>query len=525
MNIIREGSRRKRAWRAWFWGIGRKRRGWPLFLQEVLFSRHDEAMMDQLLLERTMIRTRFVILYVFPAALLACLCQGCDSSPGSEEKPQGAVLILLDTVRADRLSCYGNDRETSPALSRLAEQGVLFEKTVAFAPWTLPSMVNVFTANRVDSSTFGKTLNYSLVESLARAGIATAGITEGGFVSSQLGFNRGFSKYVDEGGDVEVQADGRSMLMNMADPEGRIEETFRQAKEWLAAHRDEKFFLYIHTYEAHTPYTRTTFCNGLDPGNVGETFTLDKLDLLQSGKLSLDETDTSYLEALYDGGILKCDEQVGEFLAYLGEIGLSDRTMVVVTSDHGEELGDHYPSFSGEHGHSLHDELLLVPLIIHDPTGSCRGKRIESQVRLMDVMPTVLDALGVTPGRPMAGKSLRPLMTGDEDRGRAAIGGVTKAGPQRVFARWLGYKSIWVVGPPSGAHPLDPPPPPVALYDLRADPGERTDISGKSPDIVAKMKQVLSGMEWTKDEQGRFSLPEEMDEAFRRRLESLGYIR
>ena len=469
--------------------------------------------------------TRIPILIFLLAAALPFVCQSCDSSAGNERDLQGAVLILLDTVRADRLSCYGYGRETSPVLSRLADQGVLFEEAVAFAPWTLPSMVNVFTANRVDSSTFGKTLKYSLVETLAEAGVATAGITEGGFVSSQLGFNRGFSKYVDEGGDVAVQADGRSVLMNMADPEGRIEKTFSQARDWLDAHRDERFFLYIHTYEAHTPYTRTTFTQGMNPGAVGETFTLDKLDLLQSGTLSFDVAEIAYLNALYDGGISKCDEQVGEFLAYLEEIGLRDRTMIVVTSDHGEELGDHYPSFSGEHGHSLHDELLLVPLIVHDPTRSCSGKRIDGQVRLMDVMPTVLDAFGVAPTRPTPGKSLRPLMDGDETRGRAAIGGVTKAGPQRVFARWLGYKSIWVVGPPAGAYQLSPSPPSVALFDLRTDPRERTDISARKPDIVKKMKEVLSGMEWTRDERDRFSLPDDMDDAFRRRLESLGYIR
>jgi len=481
--------------------------------------------MGQLLLEKNMSAMRFPILFILLAVVVASLCQSCNSSAGDESELQGAVLILLDTVRADRLACYGYERQSAPVLSRLADEGVLFEKAVAFAPWTLPSMVNVFTGNRVDSSTFGKTLNYSLVETLAGAQIATAGITEGGFVSSQLGFNRGFSKYVDEGGDVAVQADGRSVLMNMSDPEGRIEKTFSQAKEWLAAHKEEKFFLYIHTYEAHTPYTRTTFTEGMDPGAVGETFTLDKLDLLQSGALTFDAKEIAYLNALYDGGIAKCDEQVGEFLAYLEEIGLRDRTMIVVTSDHGEELGDHYPSFSGEHGHSLYDELLLVPLIVHDPTRSYPKKRIGEQVRLMDVMPTVLDSFGLGPDRPTAGKSLCPLMEGDETRGRAAIGGVTKAGPQRVFARWLGYKSIWAVGPPSGSHPLSPPPPPVALFDLRADPGEERDISSRNPEIVKKMKEVLSGMEWTKDERDRFSLPDDMDDAFRRRLESLGYIR
>jgi arylsulfatase A-like enzyme len=469
--------------------------------------------------------TRFQILFVLFAAALPCLFQSCDSSTGSGTELQGAVLILLDTVRADRLSCYGYGRETSPFLSRLADEGVLFEKAVAFAPWTLPSMVNLFTANRADSSTFGKTLKYSLVESLAQAGIATAGITEGGFVSSKLGFNLGFSEYVDEGGDVEFQANGHSVLMKMADPEGRIEKTFSRAMEWLAAHRDEKFFLYIHTYEAHTPYTRTTFTEGMNPGAVGEVFTLDKLDLLQSGQLTFDVNETAYLDALYDGGISKCDDQVGAFLEYLEEIGLRARTMVVVTSDHGEELGDHYPSFSGEHGHSLFDELLLVPLIVHDPTEIYPKKRIENQVRLMDVMPTILEALGVAPARRTAGKSLQPMMRGDETRGRSAIGGATKAGPERVFARWLGYKSIWVVGPQAGAYRLSPPPPPVALYDLRADPEEQTDISTSKPDIVKKMKEVLYGMDWTKDEQDLFSLPDDMDESLRRRLESLGYIR
>jgi arylsulfatase A-like enzyme len=253
---------------------------------------------------------------------------------------------------------------------------------------------------------------------------------------------------------------------------------------------------------------------------------MEKLEELQSGRLEFDEAELEYLSALYDGGVLECDRQVGAFLDTLEELGLRDRTLVVVTSDHGEELGEHYPSYSGDHGHCLLDTLVRVPLIIHDPrVGLAAGSRIPHQVRLMDVMPTVVEMLGASAADDLEGASLLPLMRGEAESGRPAYGGQTSAGPDRMFLRYLGYKYIQVQGPAAGTYPLAPPPPDLQLYDLRADPGERANIGARELSVASKMRTILNRIKGSAG--GEFAMPDpdSMDAGLRERLESLGYTR
>jgi len=466
--------------------------------------------------DRKSILTAAAIALLALAGLAACGDRGADA----DGCPRGAVLILLDTVRADHLSCYGYGRETSPRISRLAaEGGVLFEQVVSFAPWTLPSVVNILSGCRPGEGVFEENrLERSLVEDLKGAGFATAAVTEGGFVSSFYGIDRGFDHFHEEEGPVQLHLPGQPL-----DPDytGGIEKTFSLAREWIRENGDGKFFLFIHTYEPHAPYMRKTFAEGMDPGAVGEIFTLETVARLRAGDVTFDESDREYLEALYDGGILESDRHVGAFIDFLEEIGLGDEVLVVVTSDHGEELGDHYPSCSGSHGHSLRDDLVMVPLIIRNPRESYPVRRVGLQVRLMDVMPTIADALGVPLDESITGRSLVPLMRGKEGSPRAACGGEVRSGPERAFLRWLGYKYIRVTGPEPEDSPLDPPPPPMQLYDLTADPGERTNLARKEPDIVRSMMNILAGMEEAGS--GGFSMPDDMDATLRRRLESLGY--
>ncbi|MFH1999062.1 MAG: sulfatase [Planctomycetota bacterium] len=460
---------------------------------------------------------------VYMAVLL--VMTSCFSSPNEFRELQGVVIIVLDTVRFDHLSCYGYGRQTSPNLSILAGKGVLFENAISSAPWTLPAMVGMFSADIPSSRNFDNKLKCSMVESLQQAGISTAGITEGGFVSSHFGFDLGFDYYVD-GDNLDLsQMNGSNVQTTIPDPEGRIEDTFHKAEEWLAAHKHENFFLFIHTYEPHAPYTRKTFTRGMTPGAVGETFQTKTLNKLQRGEISFNREEIAYLKALYDGGIQKSDTQIGKLIAHLDSLGLSDKTLIVVTSDHGEELGEHYASFAGDHGHSVFDELIRVPLIIYNPCNPQSGRRIESQVRLLDLMPSVLDCLGVQPMYSAMGKSLVPLMSGLETKDRLALGGATKVGPERIFIRWLGYKMIRVVNPKPKGMPLKPLPPPVALYDLYADPEETTDISAQKPEIVNDMMGFLFQLQKSGIGGERFSIPEKVDRSVRERLEALGYIR
>ena len=438
----------------------------------------------------------------------------------SADAPRGAVVILIDTLRPDHLSCYGYGRETSPELSALAREGVLFEKVVSAAPWTLPSVVSFFAGHRPNREVFEQRLKRSLVAEIRDAGFTTAAFTEGGYVSAFFGLDLGFDSFVEEEGPVRLFIDGQA---RQGSARGGIARTFRLAREWLATNGDENFFLFIHTYEPHVPYTRATFTKGLNPGKVGCPLTLERLPLIREGKLVLDDVDLAYIEALYDGGIAEADRHVGEFVDYLEELGLRDDTLLVVTSDHGEELGAHYRAHTADHGHALLDEQILVPLIIDNPCEKYAMKRIPHQVRLCDVMPTVAGILGVPTASGIDGASLLPLMHGEESKGRLADGGATKAGPSRVFLRWLDYKYIRVIDSGGREEPLTPRPPAVQLYNLRADGGEKINLSRKSPKIMRQMQKTLDSIVTARSSGETFVLPEDVDEALRERLESLGY--
>jgi arylsulfatase A-like enzyme len=231
-------------------------------------------------------------------------------------------------------------------------------------------------------------LSSSVVEELQSAGIRTVAFTEGGFVSNYFGFDRGFDDWTEEEGAVQLLHPGQQR-----DPTkpGGVERTFARAERWLADNAADRFFLLVHTYEPHTPYTNRDFAQGLQPGRIGPAFTLDDLTSVQSGQLALTPAELDYLTALYDGDILNSDRHVGALLDKLDDLDLATRVAVIVTSDHGEELGEHFPSNAGDHGHSLRDTEVMVPLIIRDPGGGLSGRTVGQQIRLLDVMPTAAD--------------------------------------------------------------------------------------------------------------------------------------
>jgi arylsulfatase A-like enzyme len=262
----------------------------------------------------------------------------------------------------------------------------------------------------------------------------------------------------------------------------------------------------------------------MDPGVVGPVFRASSLPALQTGQIVLSDEEIDYVKALYDGGILESDRHIGEFLAFLEETGLSDRTLVVVTSDHGEELGDQYPASTGDHGHSLRDPLLTVPLVLYDPTHDYAVREVSAQVRLLDTVPTIAEILGVMIDRPIDGSSLVPLMNGTDGEDRLALASQTKRGPLRASVRTLGFKFITTLGPGRGTIPLLPEPPPQQLYDLAADPEESRNLVADRPELARMLLRILderfSGFRETLEPQYTSG----MDPAVLERLKSLGYI-
>ena len=452
--------------------------------------------------------------------LALTLSTACGETP--RPTPRGAVLILVDTLRPDRLGCYGHERPTSPAIDSLAETGVLFEHVVSSAPWTMPSVGALLSANEPELAfdTDWKLLS-SVVEDFSEAGIKTAAFTEGAFVSRHFGMDLGFETFVEEESSFHATMAGER-LNSEAPLTGGIGNTFNLARQWLEQNSEAPFFLVIHTYEVHTPYTRPRFAKG-DGGRIGKSFDIRMLKPMQTGEIELTDQERAHVIDLYDGGIRATDRHVGRFLEFLSELGLRDKVVVALTSDHGEELGEHSERFAFDHGHSLKDNLLLVPLIINDPTRSWPVHVVTDQVRTLDVLPTIADLLGVPARGDTNGSSLVPLMNGHDSGARFAVSGQTQAGPHRMSLRDGNFK--YIVSIAEGDQPLEDDIADEQLYDLRADPAEQHNLASDHEAVTSSMARWLRRWKKGVARPTRRATPKAMDKAHLERLKALGYLK
>lgn len=447
------------------------------------------------------------------------------SACGGETRPRSAILVLIDTLRADRMSLYGAQRPTTPVLDALAERAVVFDSAVSNSTWTLPAVAGLLSGRYLDAGVLDHGLRRSLVQQLRDAGFRTAAFTEGGFVSRHFGFDLGFEtfreqEFVNPLVDTEPPADH----VPAVEPGREIDKTFELAETWLRGVGDAPFFLMVHTYEPHTPYQRDTFAASLDRGGLGPVFDIVAAAMAVKGMLRLGETRLAYVRALYDGGVLESDRHVGELLATLDSLGLADDTLVVVTSDHGEDLGDRDPPMPGSHGHAVYDEQALVPLLVYDPTRRFPLSRVGWQVRTIDTMHTILDRLGLPPADGGRGRSLVPLMEGAEAGHRIAFTRVMqneKYARPELYAVRTGTRKLMVT--PHGPHWKRDE---IALFDLEADPGERSDIGDAEPDERERLLRRLRRIRGALERRGLPNLarkpgaPDSVDE----RLRALGYV-
>ncbi|HTY18487.1 MAG TPA: sulfatase [Myxococcota bacterium] len=459
-------------------------------------------------------------------AIAAALCLlSLSVSPGCSRPapaPHGIVLIVLDTLRADGLSAYGNPRPTSPHIDRLAQQGVLFEQAVSHASSTLPGFVGLLSGSYPTARVYDRgLLLHSLVEALAGAGYTTAAFTEGGFVSRYFGVDRGFATFEAKEGKVHLQG---ADVDARADEAGGVEKTFDAAMTWLRAHASERFFLLVHTYEIHMPYLQRAYAEKLPRGSLPETYRVDTAEAVTSGSIPVGATEVAYVRALYDSGVASADRQVGRLLGLLDELGIADRTLVALTADHGEELGERTPRRLGMHGLLLYDTLLRIPLIIRDPLVGSPPRRIASQVRLVDVMPTLLDRAGVALPPEIDGRSLAPLLRGsaqDERLAYSEISDPDSALLRRIAVREGGWKLIVNLPPLSDGDV------PSELYRVSDDPLELHDLSSAEPARKDSLFALMRAQRESIDRSGRarLAVDENAPDALRERLRALGYVR
>ncbi len=340
---------------------------------------------------------------------------GCGSSDHSDREgpPRRVVVISLDTLRADHLGSYGYERPTSPALDRFAQEGVVFERAYAQATWTLPSHMSLLTGLYPDSHGVVHDEHRladevpTLAEVLQDRGFETAAFTDNGFVAGSFGFSDGFDTYDDH--------------VAVADPDAvkGLERTLPLIDRWLDGHADDDFFLFVHTFDVHGPYQapeeleREWRENAADGswGDEGPYLrSLRLLDYLQLEQYrSLED-----LIADYDAGIRHTDGLVERLFDQLRARGLYEGSLIVVTSDHGESFFE--DGFYVGHGVQLSEAEMHIPLLVKFPDGRFEGRRVEEIVEMIDVMPTILETMGVseTQHPPMQGRSLRPLLLGED---------------------------------------------------------------------------------------------------------------
>jgi arylsulfatase A-like enzyme len=339
----------------------------------------------------------------------------CDQA--AEEAPRPHVIVwLVDTLRADHLSCYGYERPTSPHLDALAAKGILFEQAHVHSNWTQPSVVSLLTGllPPVMDKSFGLRISDELVllpEWLGQHGYSTAGITITIATASRYGFGQGYEEYWQVDGDLTL-----SERKHRTGDGFRGELVVDAAIQWLDKRSQEQqpFFLYLHTVDPHVPYQKhaghpdfTVPYSGLQDGSI------DPLREAKQGE-QFSEADKQQLIALYDGEVAYNDFQLGRLVAALEERELLENTLLVVVSDHGEELFDHKTQ---GHGHrNLHAELTHVPLVLSWPAGLPAGLRVEPLVRAIDLAPTLVELLGLPPLPSTDGRSLAALLRAGETR-------------------------------------------------------------------------------------------------------------
>ncbi|HEY0784011.1 MAG TPA: sulfatase, partial [Thermoanaerobaculia bacterium] len=326
---------------------------------------------------------------------------------GAREPLPDVILISIDTLRADHLGCYGYRAPTSPNLDRFRADSVLFTSEYAQAPATLPSHASLSTSllpqHHNANHGWQQPLPAScltLTQVLRQSGYRTASFNDGGQLDAKFGLDHGFQLY-------------RSLY---GDSFGPIVDSAVGYMEGLAG-QVQPMFLFLHTYEVHHPYTPTAAnLARMEAPYTGrlphaET-TMDELTAIKEGRLAIDGRDLQHIVATYDGEIRAMDEAFGRLVAYLKQSGRYERTLIVFTSDHGEEFGEH--GTVGWHAHTLYDELLHVPLLLKLPHGAHAGGTLLRLVRSLDVAPTVLAAVGRPVPKVFEGRDLLPFLDGDD---------------------------------------------------------------------------------------------------------------
>lgn len=456
----------------------------------------------------------------------AALVLGAPLVRTAQARPEGpnVLLVSLDTLRADHVGAYGYPGGTTPNLDRLAARGLVCRDTSSQAPYTLPAHATLLSGQFPSTHgvvTRGRTLtarrSSSLAEILGAAGFATQAFTAGGFVNADFGLDRGFEGFAQIDPIREAGSHYQRNLARRAGPalaERLLDQHgFAGVERWLAAHAHERFFLFLHTYTVHDYDTPERYLRCDELGCARPS-----LPALRTRTAAEAAAFTPAMRAhvghLYDAALRYTDERLGALFTRMAELGVLADTLIVVTSDHGEEFFEHGAL---QHGRTLYEELLGVPLILAGPgiePGECARPAM-----LVDVAPTLLARLGFARDPRMQGVDL----LGPDWPTRAIWSEVDDHAFKYALREESGRKTIH--GPTASGR-LFPNEREWELYELARDPGEAHDLAGGAPADLGARRDALLRQRRALEEYGASlgTLGQGgVDESTLSELEELGY--
>lgn len=412
------------------------------------------------------------------AALVSCKSSQKRAAAATALQPMNVVLITLDTVRADHLHCYGNEKIQTPNMDALAASGALFEKAVAQTPLTQPSHASMFTGENPNVHNVRDTGGFALQPSsvtmatiLQKHGWDTAGFISASVLTKMFGFNQGFATYDDQ----LAHRNPRDPVSTRA-----ADVTADHAIRWLQQQTSKPFFLWVHFYDAHFPY---------DPPSAFRK---------------------QYPQDPYDAEIAFEDQQLGRVLDAVRQKSPAQKTLIVLLSDHGEGLGDH-----GEYDHGvfLYDSTVRIAWIMAGP-GVPAGVHVQQQAREIDLLPTVLDLMGGQASSNVQGTSLVPALSGKPVPSNYSY---EETLYPKINMGWSELRGIHT------AHWMYIRAPRPELYDLNQDPGELNNVIDAHPKEYRELDAQLKKASRLGDSGAETVAFKQMDQQTMNQLKSLGY--
>lgn len=401
------------------------------------------------------------------------------------------ILITIDTLRADHLECYGYPDVETPNINRLAQDGTRFKYETIQVPLTFPSHSTIMTGTyplyhgvRDNGGFYLDDKHITLAEVLKQQDYATAAFVAAFVLDSRWGLDQGFDYYYDNFDLTKYKKVSLDAVQRRGD------EVLAEVYKWLEKNSKEKFFTWIHLYDPHTPYDPPEPYHELYKPVREKPF------------------------RLYDGEIAYVDQLMGEFLDYLEEKKLLDKTVIIFTSDHGESLGQHKEN---AHGFFIYEAATRVPLIMRFPQKKFASKVIQQRVRSVDIMPTILNFVGQKPPETVQGKSLLPLILGDDKLEEE--GAYSETYWPNYHYGWSPLKSLI-----KGSYKfIDAPKP--ELYNVFEDPMEKVNLVNLQASLAHQMKRELDALIEKYSAEGIEDMgPQPIDHDSLVKLQALGYV-